>query len=139
MILILEDDAGRVRGFHAALARVFPGMPVIVWSSAHTMIAEVADRLPRARLISLDHDLYAPDGSPDPGDGLMVAKYLASQHAACPVIVHTSNSERGNWMMGEFELGGWPCTRVLPIESGWIERDWIVEAKRLTKMPSSQS
>ena len=89
------------------------------------MIREVDQYLHEARIISLDHDLYPPGGqSHDPGDGLDVAKHLASLVPCCPVIIHSSNADRAHMMQGEFELGGWSCRRVLPFGSDWIEKNW---------------
>lgn len=120
-----------MRGFRAALARIAPAIEVRVWADAHAMIREVGPFLASARVISLDHDLVAAKGAHDPGDGLDVTRFLALQKAAVPVIVHSSNSERAQMMMGEFELAGWSCVRVVPIGEGWIDDDWAVEARRL--------
>ena len=107
MILMLEDDPDRLRRFAAVVRSIDPGLPLVTWRSAHRMIAEVAPLLPRARLISLDHDLEPEPGAPDPGDGYMVAKWLTAQGIIRPVIVHSSNGERSSWMAGEFDLAGW--------------------------------
>lgn len=132
---MLEDDPRRVERFRSAAARGLPGVAIRVWASAHAMIAQVPQHVHVATLISLDHDLVAPDGEPDPGDGVVVAKFLVSQPIVRPVIVHTSNAERGRWMMGEFELARWPHARVLPIGDRWIEDDWIVRARALLAGP----
>jgi hypothetical protein len=98
------------------------------------MLREVEALLPAARLISLDHDLDPEDGaSDDPGTGWEVAKFLATLPPVCPVIVHTSNGERGDWMMGEFELAGWKHHRVAPLGDDWIERDWRRLVRRILK------
>jgi len=82
----------------------------------------------------LDHDLDpVPECSADPGCGWDVAKFLAALPPACPVIIHTSNAERANWMMGEFQLGGWDHHRVVPIGDAWIEQDWRSLVRRLLK------
>jgi hypothetical protein len=99
-----------------------------VWSSARRMIEECATLLTVANLISLDHDLEAVDGV-DPGDGLEVAKFLVTSPTIVPVIIHTSNGERGRWMAGEFELAGWPFRRVLPFGQNWIETEWLAEVR----------
>jgi hypothetical protein len=79
MLLMLEDDAGRVERFTATLRAVEPNLPLQVWRDAPTMIREVVPLLQSAKLISLDHDLETgPDGL-DPGDGLAVAKFLVSR------------------------------------------------------------
>ena len=125
LILLLEDDADRVARMRQALG---PSFEVRVWASARQMIEECAPFLDAASVISLDHDLVTADGS-DPGDGLEVAKYLVTAPKVVPVIVHTSNGERGRWMMGEFQLASWPCRRVLPIGEDWIESEWLAEVR----------
>ena len=123
MILILEDDADRVRRFQGALARIAPLIPSRVWRDAHAMIRELDEHLPSAALISLDHDLAAPPNH-DPGDGLDVVRFLVSRPMVRPVIVHSSNGERSRIMLGELELARWPSVRVAPFGDSWIEDDW---------------
>ena len=65
MLLMLEDNAERVDRFTATLKRIDPGVSLRVWRNAWTMIREVEAHLPRARLISLDHDLDPEEGNPD--------------------------------------------------------------------------
>ena len=102
------------------------------------MIREVQLLLPTAELISLDHDLDPEEGvTTDPGTGWDVAKYLAALPPVCPVIIHTSNGERGEWMMGEFDLGGWRSVRVPPLGDDWIEHDWRLIVRRLLKKKNS--
>jgi hypothetical protein len=134
MLLMLEDNADRVRRFTAALGRIDPAFPLRLWRDAWAMIREVEALLPAARLISLDHDLDPPEGDTgDPGTGWDVSQFLAALPPACPVIIHTSNGERGTWMCGEFELGGWDHHRVYPLGDDWIERDWRRLVRRLLK------
>jgi hypothetical protein len=97
------------------------------------MIREIGPHLLAARVISLDHDLEAPEGAPDPGDGLEVVKFLVSQPFVRPVIIHSSNSERSTWIAGEFELAGWPFWRVVPLGEDWIEVDWRRRVRRLLR------
>jgi hypothetical protein len=135
MLLMLEDDAERVGRFKATLKRIDPGLPLRVWRNAWTMIREVESCLPEARLISLDHDLDPEKGDPnDPGTGWDLVKFLAVLPATCPVIIHTSNRERSDWMCGELELGGWKYYRVAPIGDDWIEQHWRPIARRLLKV-----
>jgi hypothetical protein len=103
MLLMLEDDRERLDRFTAAMQSIAPAMPFIVWRSARKMIREIEPYLPTARLISLDHDLEPQEGeSEDPGDGIDVARFLAQRPPACPVIIHSSNGQRSDWMLGEF-------------------------------------
>src|SRR5215207_4902570 len=125
MLLMLEDNAERVARFTAVVQRIAPDLELHIWRDAWTMIREMDALLPQAMLISLDHDLEPEDAhAPDPGTGWDVTKVLAERKPCCPVIIHTSNGERGTWMMGEFELGGWRHHRVGPLGDDWIERDW---------------
>ncbi len=136
MILILEDNPDRVQAFRAALACLTPTLDIMVWSDAHAMIREVGGHIDASGLISLDHDLLVPAGSRDPGDGLDVARFLVTLPVVRPVIVHSSNAERARSMMGEFDLAGWPCRRVLPVGATWVEDDWKIEVLRFLKQRS---
>ncbi|MBY0459940.1 MAG: hypothetical protein K2V38_21700 [Gemmataceae bacterium] len=108
-------------------------MAVQLWRSAVTLLDELDRHLPHADLISLDHDLLSEPGEPDLGDGLMVAKALAAHRPRCPVIIHTSNTLRGDWMEGELQLARWKYRRILPTGDDWIEVDWYRAVKRLLK------
>jgi hypothetical protein len=129
VVLILEDDADRIRRFTVALRSIEPGLPLKVWRDAYRMSREVEADLPSARLISLDHDLEPQPGDPpDLGDGMVVARALALHPQPCPVIIHSSNRTRSEWMAGEFELAGWNCRSVAPIGERWIEEYWRLVA-----------
>jgi CheY-like chemotaxis protein len=131
LILMLEDDAERLDRFHAVAAKL--GAELVSWADAFGMLAEIGPYLPSAALISLDHDLE-PTGPADPGDGLQIAKHLASLPPRCPVVIHTSNGVRGDMMEGEFELARWTYHRVLPVGDDWIEVDWFRVVKRRLRM-----
>lgn len=125
MILMLEDDEDRIRRFRKALRRIEFEGEVRIWRDAYRMAGEVGDVLPQAVLISLDHDLEPGEGDPpDLGDGLVVAKALVQFRQPCPVLIHSSNATRSEWMTGEFELAGWTSRRVPPIGERWIEEYW---------------
>jgi hypothetical protein len=134
MLLMLEDNADRIRSFSATLARIEPALPLRIWRNAWTMIREAEPLLPHAFLISLDHDLDPEEGdSTSPGTGWDVTKHLATLPPVCPLIIHTSNGERATWMSGEFDLAGWKYYRVPPIGDDWIEHDWGRKVRRLLK------
>src|SRR5438067_1145779 len=134
MLLMLEDNADRVQRFTAVLRRIDPALELRLWRSAWTMIREVEPLLPSACLLSLDHDLDPEEGdAEDPGTGWDLTKFLAALPPACPVILHTSNGTRADWMAGEFELGGWKSHRVAPLGEDWIERDWRRLVRRLLR------
>jgi hypothetical protein len=132
MILILEDNCDRTRRFLAAAEAVAPGIPVRIWPNADDMIVDLIELLENAMLISLDHDLTPPPGDRrDPGTGYDVAKFLAELIPCCPMIIHTSNGDRANWMTGELTRAGWPITRVYPDGEDWIETRWAATVKGL--------
>lgn len=133
MLLLLEDDADRLKRFVAVMRSLAPELPVRVWGDAYAMIREAGPLLESAVLISLDHDLVAEPGDPDPGDGYMVAQWLTSQPVVRPVIVHSSNGERSSWMAGAFDLAGWRHWRVVPIGDDWVELGWRRVVRRLTR------
>ena len=128
-VLILEDHAGRVAGFEQAVGKLEGDLTVKVWRDAHSMLAECAAYLDEACLISLDHDLIAERGQPDPGDGVEVATYLASFPPACPVIVHSTNHERVHSMLNELRFAKWENCRVGHMGDDWIEKDWLPLAR----------
>ncbi len=106
-ILLLEDNADRLNEFKAAVGKLGPSYRLVFWRDAHRMISECHEFLADAALISLDHDLNKEHAeSPDPGDGVIVADFIARLPAICPVILHTSNTDRLWSMHNEFRLGG---------------------------------
>jgi hypothetical protein len=111
---MLDDNPERLKRFAVVLHALDPELPLRVWRDAHTMIREAGPLLASTTLISLDHDLEAEPGGPDPGDGYMVAQWLVSQSVVRPLIVHTSNGERASWMAGALDLAGWRHYRVAP-------------------------
>jgi hypothetical protein len=134
MILLLEDNPDRLHRFAASLRAIDPALELRSWRSAHQMVREVARYLPAARLLSLDHDLEPWQGDDaEPGDGLDVVRFLVRQRQSCPVIIHSSNRERSDWMAGEFELAGWKYHRVAPLGDDWIEEHWMHVARRLLR------
>ena len=114
-------------------------MPFLVWGDADRMIDEIEPYLPMASLISLDHVLEPVDGGPaDVGVRVMVAKELVPDRQTCPVIIHSSNGTRAEWMAVEFEPTGWDHRRVAPIGERWIEEYWKPVARDLHLIPWRQ-
>jgi hypothetical protein len=139
MILLLEDDPDRLRRFAAVLNQIAPALEVRTWRSARLMLAELPDCLTAARLISLDHDLSPWEGDhDDPGDGVEVVKFLVTHAQPCPVIIHSSNRERSDWMAGDLELAGWNYRRVAPLGEDWIEAYWAAVARRCLSFKGSR-
>jgi hypothetical protein len=132
MICLLEDDPVRIEQFHRAIGLVAPDLPFRIWRDAQQMLRELPDYLDRVVLISLDHDLRPTEGATeDPGCGYDVAKVLGELIPCCPIIIHTSNSERGTWMEGELSRAGWKYERVSPLGDDWIEREWAPLVARM--------
>ena len=137
MILILEDKEDRISQFRAAAAAIAPDLAIRIWRSAPSMIADLRDCLEKAAIISLDHDLNrAPGDIDDPGTGYDVTKVLSELIPVCPIIIHTSNAERRNWMVGALELAGWQFECVFPTDDDWIAKQWApLVRKRLDRNP----
>jgi hypothetical protein len=121
LILILEDNEGRIRNFQSAVKFLNGNFSQQIWFDAPSMISDLPSFLDRAVLISLDHDLNPqPNILADPGTGLEVAEFLAKQKPICPVIIHSTNYEKAWSMHNELRFGGWIVERVGPIGDDWI-------------------
>jgi ADP-ribosylglycohydrolase len=124
-ILILEDNDERIAGFQKVVRSLGPDYEMKIWRDAHSMMAECELCFPTAALISLDHDLQAQPGvTADPGTGLDVARFLGDFLPICPILVHSSNTERVYSMLNELQFGGWVADRVGPIGNDWIQTVW---------------
>lgn len=131
-ILILEDNDERVAAFQKAVAALSDEFELKVWRDAPSMIAECENYFPTTALISLDHDLNPiPGATVDPGTGVDVAKFLGDFIPVCPVLIHSSNTDRVYSMHNELRFAGWMVDRVGPIGRDWIETSWLRSAKRL--------
>ena len=134
-ILILEDNEDRTADFRRAVSQLGNDYELKVWRDAHSMCAECEAFLPTAALISLNHDLNpAPGASADPGTGLDVAKFLGDFQPACPVLLHSSDTDRVYLMFNELRFGGWTVELLdrsgLPGNS-WVLTSWLESARRL--------
>ena len=130
--MILEDNEDRIRDFKSAIGLLSPEFQLRLWSVAPTMMAECLPLLPECCLISLDHDLHPMLGATgDPGTGLEVAELLGRHDPVCPVIIHTSNTERRWSMYNEFRFGKWQVEIVPPVGERWILRSWFPRAREL--------
>lgn len=133
-ILILEDESNRLERMLPLLESKCTGYVVHHWSDAHVMIKQMTDFLADTTLICLDHDLYTQNASdPDPGDGLDMARFLATRKPQCPVLIHSSNADRALMMQGELDLAGWECRRISPIGDDWIQTQWIATVMKCMK------
>ena len=132
LLLMLEDNEDRIQGFHSAMSSLRPKLELKIWFDAPTMISELAGWLDKVRLFSLDHDLVSrsPE-SPDPGTGLEVAEFLAKQTPVCPVLIHSSNTDRAWSMHNELRFAGWAVDRIGPIGADWIPTLWLPKVRSL--------
>jgi hypothetical protein len=131
-VLILDDKPERQAEFERIAPTLGDNFEVLIWKDANRMRKECERFLGRAALISLEHDLDpAPGECADPGSGLDVAKFLAEKKPVCPVIVHTSNTDRSFSILNELRFADWRVDRVGPIGDRWIEKYWTPKAKEL--------
>jgi len=131
-ILILEDNDERIAAFQKAVAALGDGFDLKVWRDAPSMRAECEAYFPTAALISLDHDLNSlPGATVDPGTGMDVARFLGDFIPVCPVLIHSSNTDRVYSMHNELRFAGWMVDRVGPLGTDWIETSWLRRAREL--------
>jgi ADP-ribosylglycohydrolase len=131
-ILILEDNEERIADFTKAVGQLGNGYELKVWRDAHSMRAECEAFFNTAALISLDHDLNAAPGTTvDPGTGLDVACCLGDFLPVCPVLLHSSNTDRVYSMHNEIRFANWTVERVGPLGNGWIGTSWLRRVREL--------
>ena len=131
-ILILEDNDERITAFQRAVASLGSGFKLKIWRDAHSFCAECEGLFPSAVLISLDHDLNRmPGKTTDPGSGLDAAQCLGDFLPVCPVLIHSSNSDRVWSMHNELRFAGWIVDRVGPLGADWIEKSWLQRVRQL--------
>jgi hypothetical protein len=131
-VLILEDKPERQAEFERLAPMLGEEFEVLIWDDANRMRTECESFLPNAALISLEHDLNPQPGAcADPGTGLDMAKFLAEKKPVCPVIVHTSNTDRCFSILNELRFADWRVDRVGPFGERWIEKYWARKAKEM--------
>jgi len=131
MILILDDEQSRINGFKSAIKQL-PNKQMKSWSNAPAMISEVKSFLPKAKLISLDHDLYKLQASdPESGTGRDIAEYLANHKAICPIIIHSTNIDASWGMYNVLVFSGWKVTMLHYTDKEWFNLKWLPVVKIL--------
>jgi hypothetical protein len=131
-ILILEDSDNRITGFKKVAAELGDGFALKIWRDAPSMIAEGEQFFPNAALISLDHDLIPLRGvTANPGTGMDVAQFLADFLPVCPVLIHTSNTDRAYSMQNELRFANWMVNRIEPWGTDWIATSWAKRVREL--------
>ena len=133
LLLVLDDDRERLRGFEEITLRLGGEWRMKSWRTAPSMLAEIDTHYAGAKLISLDHDLYKDaESDADPGSGRVVADFLAKRTPACPVIVHSTNTDAAWGMHNQLTSAGWNCHLVQHLsQPKWIEDIWLPVAMRV--------
>lgn len=131
-LLLLDDNDDRVAAFEEVVDELGDDWRLLLWRDAPTMLAQCEQFFETAHLVSLDHDLNRQPGvTSDPGTGLDVAKLLASHPALCPVIIHSTNTDRAWSMHNELRFAGWTVDRVGPIGDDWVHKLWLPKARAM--------
>jgi ADP-ribosylglycohydrolase len=137
-ILILEDNDERIAMFEKAVAALGDRFELKVWRDAVSMCSECEQYFSTTALISLDHDLNpAPGVTADPGTGLDVAQFLGDFMPVCPVVIHSSNTDRVYSMENELRFAGWTVDRVGPLGTNWIETSWQKRIREIVDKPTN--
>jgi hypothetical protein len=134
-IAILEDNEERRIAMQARLSEKFRQFEIKIFDDPAQMICFLREYLQDTILISLDHDLeLRSDGQGrfiDPGSGRTVADFLTGETPACPVVIHTTNSDAAVGMEMALQDADWETYRVVPSDDlEWIERDWLRTIRR---------
>jgi len=133
---VLEDSAERAAAMQAVLAGLAPFCEPRFFDNAPDMVDWLRGNLEKVAGLSLDHDL-GPNRERggqvfDPGVGRDVVDFLERQAPACPVIIHSSNSQAALGMRLALEGAGWQCRRVVPLfATDWIAGPWAETVKDL--------
>jgi ADP-ribosylglycohydrolase len=131
-ILILEDNEERIADFTKVVEQLGSGHELKIWRDAHSMRAECEAFFNTAALISLDHDLNpGPGTTDDPGTGLDIARHVGDFLPVCPVLLHSSNTDRVYSMHNELRFAGWTVDRVGPLGNGWVGTSWLRRVREL--------
>src|SRR5260221_6998702 len=131
-ILILEDNEERITAFQSAVHALGSGFELKVWRDAHSMCRECGAFFSDTAWFSLDHDLNPQPGkTADPGTGLDLARFLGDFLPVCPVLIHSSNTDRVWSMHNELRFAGWIVDRVGPLGTDWIQTSWLRRAREL--------
>jgi ADP-ribosylglycohydrolase len=131
-ILILEDNDERIAAFQRAVETLGAEFELRIWRDVPSMRSECEQHFATAALISLDHDLNpAPGALDDPGCGVDAARFLGDFMPVCPVVIHSSNTDRVYSMDNELRFAGWKTDRVGPLGPGWVETSWLKRVRQI--------
>jgi len=137
-ILILEDNDERIAAFQKAVASLGPEFEMKVWRDVPSMCVECEQYFPTAALISLDHDLNPlPGATTDPGSGVDAARFFGDFMPVCPVVIHSSNTDRVYSMDNELRFASWTTDRIGPLGTDWIETSWLKRVRDILSQSSN--
>lgn len=143
-IAILEHNPNRRQIMRSCLAGRFHMYEAHFFDEACALIEFLKSHLDECLVIALDHDLELksdPDGRCiDCGTGRDVVDYLATRKPACPIIIHTSNSDAAVGMQMVLKDANWKTRRVVPFDDmNWIEKEWFPAIRRAIVGPTRHS
>lgn len=137
-IAILDDESDRIDAMVPVIRQLFPGIAVVTFDNAPDMTSWFSGNLDSCVLICLDHDLGSNrlrEGVLfDPGIGRDVADYLATQKPACPIVIHTTNTQARPGMIFVLEEAGWSVSYVSPYEDLlWVKEEWANSVRKMLR------
>jgi len=125
-IAVLEDNDERIGAMQRYLADKFPFFDVRFFRTAYAAIEWIPEHSSQIICLSLDHDLEAPAGEPDPGSGRDVAEFVARLQPQFPIVIHSTNTHAAIAMEALLQERGWTVSRVLPYgDLAWLAEIWL--------------
>ena len=132
LIVVLEDNVDRRTAMRELLTDRF-GMYDHFFSDDPTeLIRQMRARIDDLLVVSLDHDLHErPDFNTEVTGMDVVEVLFRDWQPTFPIILHTTNTIRGDRMQEMLRSNGWPVSRVVPFDDmNWIARDWNPAIKK---------
>jgi hypothetical protein len=125
LLLVLDDDPERARGFAALAPSLGTGWTARSWADPAALLDELEGALGNAGLIALECDIAAP-----------VVARLAARKPACPVTLHWRNrTYDAAWgFFRQLWAAGWLAELVYRFNQNWAEWHhgvWLPEARDL--------
>lgn len=141
---ILEDNLDRQVAMQSLLRRYCGDLELYFCDEAAPFIDWLRANLAETQLISLDHDLeLKPTGDGrwyDPGDGRMVADFLATSEPVCPIIIHSTNRQAVIGMEQILVERGWQVETVAPYgDLAWVAEAWWPLVRRILSVKSDST
>ncbi len=135
VIVILEDNADRRAAMQDCLNERF-GMYDHFFSDDPTELVQyIRSRIDDVLVVSLDHDLHErPDFNTEVTGLDVVETLLRERFPRFSIVLHTTNTLRGDLMQELLRSNRWTVSRVVPFDDmNWIPRDWHRAIKKAIK------